>query len=120
MAKVVIHRHQAEKVGLHYDFRFEYTADKAMSIVLRDAPNTFLSDGYSKDCVYTLEDNGVLDIDNMEIEEGYGKGKIELVKRFDDANIEKNDDKIDITLQDITVTIILFTHNICRFITNGR
>lgn len=119
MAVIVIHKHNAKKAGLHYDFRFPYNGN-AMSIVLRDEPSEFLKNDYIVDTVYTIEDKSVLRIEYEEIAEGYGAGVIDLVEKFK-GNIKKDDKKIDIISKEknLKFTILIFSDTICRFIVNS-
>lgn len=119
MAVIVIHKHNAKKAGLHYDFRFPYNGS-AMSIVLKDEPSEFLKNNYTVDTAYTIEDKNVLRIEHKEITEGYGAGVIDLVEKFK-GNIKKDDKKIDIVSKEknLKFTILIFSDTICRFIVNS-
>lgn len=118
MDNVVIHKHEAEQAGLHYDFRFlNPINDNVISVVLRDNPKTFLKNGYTKNTIYTIEPKEVLTLKNTVIKEGYGKGIITLIDSFK-ATINVNQNKYDILINNKKITVILFNDNYCRIIVN--
>lgn len=112
--RYVIHKHDAERAGTHYDLRIELEKDYVISIAFR---YNFISEPYSKfmGILQPLHESYWLTFQGK-IKEGYGKGKLKIIsKGFADIYYTENNTPIlilnDILNNKVHIFAIIKTNN---------
>ena len=94
-AKFILHHHDANRSGIHYDLRLQQIDGQVLSFAI---PKADIPGGREKFLAVTnfLHEPKWVDIDNVDIESGYGAGRISLLEKGK-LNIHKWDKKNNIT-----------------------
>ena len=94
-AKFILHRHDANRAGIHLDLRVQQLDNQVISFAI---PKADIPSGREKFLAVTnfLHEPKWVDIDDVEIESGYGAGRINLLEKGS-LTIHKWDDKNNIT-----------------------
>jgi hypothetical protein len=95
--KFILHRHDANRAGIHYDLRLQQL-DGDKKVLSFAIPKADIPGGREKYLAVTnfLHEPKWVDIDDIDIPEGYGAGRIELLEKGT-MDIYKWDKKNNIT-----------------------
>ena len=120
--KFIIHKHQAEKAGLHYDLRIEHN-NMLLSWASRKIPNIVAGD-VNKIMLFQQPDHEMDWFDfSGTIDDGYGKGKVEIWDKGTYETVKWEEDHYTIIFHGTKIkgpyAIIRYDNNQWLFIKSG-